>query len=205
MEVYVFLFLNVFGKSDVMKKCITCEKLKPSEEFGLNKRRKDGFNDKCKPCNKKYNSQWKLANEEITKRWREENKDTVKNYNKRYRQDNKEKYAAGGKVYRATVKGMFSRCRGSAKARGHEWEVSLDQFAEEITKPCFVVGCYRKVTGLDRIDSALGYVVNNVRPACADHNRMKLDHTDQEVYLLAKEWVNWYESKKGNNWMNNGL
>ena len=59
---------------------------------------------------------------------------------------------------------------------------------------CFVTPCNDRVTGLDRIDSSKGYVLDNVRPSCERHNQMKNDMTDEQCYQKMKEFINWYDS-----------
>lgn len=62
-----------------MKRCSTCKVEKPFEEFIKNKNKKDGYNNQCKSCIKKY---------------QEENKDKISEYKKQYREENKDKTRA---------------------------------------------------------------------------------------------------------------
>lgn len=58
---------------------------------------------------------------------------------------------------------------------GHEWNISLSDFTELISKRCYY--CEGKIaevgSGLDRMDNSKGYVYGNVVPCCRDCNLMK--------------------------------
>jgi len=62
-----------------MKKCITCKKDFPDEEFNKNKTRKDGLGNVCKPCRKEYDKNRYNNNKAYTKegnnRRRKDNRD----------------------------------------------------------------------------------------------------------------------------------
>ncbi|MGH7974933.1 MAG: hypothetical protein ACREBR_05365 [bacterium] len=73
--------------------------------------------------------------------------------------------------------GRFSQSRYRAKKRGIVFKLTLEQFSQLITKPCFYCGCEpnSNLTGfwLDRIDNNVGYVLKNVVPCCKICNVMK--------------------------------
>lgn len=93
------------------KTCTKCGIQKPLEEFGKDKKRKDGHVAQCKECLKAYrkeyhkknkdkenakNKEWYLKNKESkdakNKLWREEHKDYMKEYHKKHYLNNKEYY-----------------------------------------------------------------------------------------------------------------
>lgn len=100
----------------------------------------------------------------------------------------------------------FSSMRSKAKARGLEWTIKYDSFVRITAYPCHYCGappsnvanptahhkrtCYKPepflYSGLDRIDSSLGYHVGNVMPSCIRCNQAKNDMTTLEFY----KWLN---------------
>lgn len=78
----------------------------------------------------------------------------------------------------------YSSLKKRAAAKGHTVEISREEHDDVVTKPCAFCGSTERV-GVDRIDSALGYVPGNVQPLCWDCNRAKSSRDDDE--FLA--WV----------------
>lgn len=78
-----------------MKKCRTCEEIKPIGDFLANHRMADGFNHECKACASARNRAWQKENREKCKeksqKWREKNRDRVNEKAKIYYGANKEK------------------------------------------------------------------------------------------------------------------
>ena len=131
--------------------------------------------------------------------------EAYRSYQKKYQQDNKDKHSAYvlasyqknktvrnltqaeyGKVYRLTPEGKFASYKGCAKKYKREWKLTLEEFRTLYMGTCFVTPCNDRVTGLDRIDSSKGYVLDNVRPSCERHNQMKNDMTDEQCYQKMK-------------------
>jgi len=81
-----------------------------------------------------------------------------------------------------SVHGRYQVYRQGAKNRNLDFELTRDEFAIITEKPCHYCGEYSDVyfdkpySGIDRVDSSIGYVVNNVVPCCTMCNRMKLDY-----------------------------
>jgi hypothetical protein len=100
----------------------------------------------------------------------------------------KECYAE--KVREITVLKPYRReqsIKGGAKARGLPYELTREQFMDLWQRPCFYCGDRVPSIGLDRIDSAKGYVPGNVVPCCATCNRMKSNMDFSEfLYHCAK-------------------
>lgn len=82
---------------------------------------------------------------------------------------------------------LFSSYKHKALLRGFEFSLTRDEFKELTTKNCAYcqrppsqerrthTGVPYLYTGVDRIDSARGYVVGNVAPCCLYCNRSKSD------------------------------
>ncbi len=86
-----------------------------------------------------------------------------------------------------------------ARDRGLSWELSYEDVERLIKAPCFYCGAFNsnhKVTknckegfdhnGIDRIDSAAGYVPDNVVPCCKTCNSAKLD-------MSQREFISWIQ------------
>jgi len=100
-----------------MKKCNTCEIVKPYERFTKEKMAKDGHKNKCKSCiaksskekyaanpeaRRQYEAKWRAENVDKctakTYRWRENNPQKWSEYRKKYYQENKDKISLKQKV-----------------------------------------------------------------------------------------------------------
>lgn len=96
-------------------------------------------------------------------------------------------------VYRSTSRSIFNRIKNQAKSRDLKFGLTEGQVGQLMAESCFISNCSKKVTGLDRVDNSEGYTIDNVRPSCLDHNKIKLDRSDQETYNLCKTFTQWYE------------
>lgn len=90
------------------------------------------------------------------------------------------------KAWRSSSEGKYCLIRANAKTRGIFFDLTYEEFVKVFIQPCFVTKCARTVTGLDRIDSSIGYLINNVRAACKDHNTLKMYRSDEETYVFSK-------------------
>lgn len=118
-------------------------------------------------------------------------------YDKQWRQNHKPERIAYRKAYdplwRTTAAGRWSIFRARAKQRKLRVGISLEEFLGLAPDPCFYCGRDRSDTwGLDRIDSAGEYTLNNVRPCCRTCNLAKNDMTVEEfrtwATALARHW-----------------
>jgi len=78
---------------EAAKHCLTCGETKPHSEFSKNRARKDGLNQRCRSCAKKYQDKWYKKNKESQKKrrdqWRINNKERIKQYDAQYRRANR--------------------------------------------------------------------------------------------------------------------
>jgi hypothetical protein len=75
-----------------------------------------------------------------------------------------------------TVNSVMTQLKSTAKAKKLPMTLSKEYVEKLVQSHCFY--CNEKFTvpiGLDRIDSSLGYIENNVVPCCSTCNRMKLN------------------------------
>ena len=89
----------------------------------------------------------------------------------------------------AAFNNIYRRYRYNAKVRGYSFELTKEEFASVITKPCIYcgqtpnqkqryadrgTGDFRYV-GIDRYDNTRGYTLDNSVPCCRICNRIKTD------------------------------
>lgn len=90
---------------------------------------------------------------------------------------------------------------GAAK-KNIEFNITLEEFTEVVTKPCYYCKKYNEteVLGIDRIDSFKGYVKGNILPACEICNTMKKQLTMKEfashISLLYKNFASEFNEIK---------
>jgi hypothetical protein len=162
------------------KVCRKCEVEKPLTEFYKTLRKgKDYYNPQCKKCRNACATAYHANNRERLNAQRKAHQDA-----------HPELWKAANRRPRR----RFGALLGNAKARDMEVTISFDDFAELISKPCFYCGgdLPDSGSGVDRIDSKIGYAQGNVRPCCTNCNLAKNDMTDSEF----REWV----CKIYNNW-----
>jgi len=98
---------------------------------------------------------------------------------KKWKLANKEALKVIDAAYRQTIKGRYNTYKGGAKYRGHLFDLSVKEFSTFWQKDCSYCGSAITTIGLDRIDSSIGYRVNNVVSCCSVCNLMKLNHNEQ--------------------------
>lgn len=98
-------------------------------------------------------------------------------------------------MYLPEVKTIYRRLKHSAKSRGIRFDLSLTDL-NNLTFPitCPILGMPLKFNrgqmqdnsySIDRINSSLGYTVNNIRVISWRANRLKNDATNEELIKLA--------------------
>jgi hypothetical protein len=123
-----------------------------------------------------------------------------------------QKEIAGNMKRIASGECAFNQClhnyQWGAKKRGISFELTKEQFRELTQGSCFYCGVgptqeivvpsgngSYKYNGIDRLNSNLGYAIENCVPACGVHNLMKLDMT-VEQFLQACQAVVDHQSKR---------
>jgi len=86
---------------------------------------------------------------------------------------------------------MFHLYRKNAEKRGLTFDLSASEFADLTREPCAYCAGYRanNPNGVDRVDSAKGYVRGNVVSACKTCNLAKNQST-------VEEWTAWLKRIK---------
>lgn len=113
---------------------------------------------------------------------------------------------------------LFSNYKNSAKKRNLEFSLTKNEFVDLITKDCFYCGVKPSrissvkvnseeaelnsrfyFNGIDRINSELGYTLQNCTSCCYDCNVAKFENTQQEFYSwVSKVYNHLVETKQIN-------
>ena len=132
------------------KTCIKCNESKTIDQFSKQKGSPDGHQYACKTCAK--------ASAAV------------------YNADNRELVNAKNAAYSRTPKGKFAKYKAGAKTRNISFNLTIDEFLVYWGADCSYCGDQIATVGIDRVDSSLGYTVDNVVPCCRMCNIIKLDH-----------------------------
>lgn len=91
------------------------------------------------------------------------------------------------KKNKGTPRARFNTYKAGAKYRGIEFHLSFDEFESFWGGSCFYCGGRIDGIGLDRIDSSIGYQVDNVVRCCPRCNKAKGTLTQEEFITMCKE------------------
>lgn len=94
------------------------------------------------------------------------------------------------KIYKDTIHGRYTRAKQFGQRHGkHTWTITYDQWLLLVDNPCYYcAGAVEKYgTGLDRIDSSIGYEFANVRPCCKYCNQAKNNLPERAFYILISQ------------------
>lgn len=153
---------------------------------------------------KEYYKQWYRNNIDKVKKYRKENKDKIQEKSKIYREKNKEKIKQNWKEWyeknpERSIKRRFTDAKRKAKLRNKEWALSFDEYQLLIGQPCYYCNYklgerVRRASGLDRINSNIGYVPGNCVSCCYKCNIIKGQFLTSEETKLV---VNYLLNKRG--------
>lgn len=191
--------------------CTKCEQNKPISEYGIDSQKADGLCPSCKECRQKYyqdNHEYLLQKrrdyvDKNRERVNEGKREYYKNNQPKIRRQAKEFYknhkeeinAKNAKWRKESVKGQFMTCRRGAEIRNLDFLISLDEFEKTIRKPCNYCGTVEERRGIDRIDSNIGYLSNNIVPCCYPCNWMKNDLTVNEFLSHCQKIIDHQKTK----------
>lgn len=88
---------------------------------------------------------------------------------------------------RKKVQYRYSHLLCRARDKDYPVSISFEEYADIVKLPCFYCGDPLPTTGsgIDRVDSEIGYCKDNVRPCCSHCNLAKSVWTESEF----KDWV----------------
>lgn len=116
---------------------------------------------------------YKLKREERLKQkaeYYQENREEIIRKNTKHKKEHPE----ADKRYNRTLKGRYRDYKRGAKARGHEFKLTIEDFSKMWDTNCYYCGDLIDGIGIDRVDNNIGYLVGNVVPCCPVCNKMKL-------------------------------
>lgn len=149
---------------------------------------------------------WRLKNPGYWKTWSKQNPEKHKQYAKTSYLRNKEKRNQESKDWRLdniaynAVRSARVRCRHS----GMEFNLDREWAENKYTGICELSGIKFDVSGshnpyapsLDRIDNSKGYLKDNCRFILHGLNMLKGIGTDEDMYIIADNFIAMYERKK---------
>ena len=94
-----------------------------------------------------------------------------------------------------TLNGRYNQYRGGARDRGYTFEISKEDFDTLTQQPCHYCDEYTKYcnlednwySGLDRLDSSLGYIEGNMVSCCKNCNLGKQSLSKEEFIEMCKK------------------
>lgn len=105
------------------------------------------------------------------------------------------KHSIRDRARRRTPDSRYRVFLAGAKVRELEVTLTFEDFKKLISSKCYY--CQESLpetgSGIDRVNSNIGYVQGNCRPCCTQCNRAKSDKTEDQF----KEWI----LKVFNNWI----
>lgn len=125
-----------------------------------------------------YQIRYKDENKELMKEKRKENAETLHKQYKEWARNNKERRLENHRKHKRSIQGRYKDAQKVASKRDKTFTLTLEQYYEVVSKPCYY--CDNKFgqavvagSGLDRIDSSLGYEPGNVVSCCKNCNTVK--------------------------------
>lgn len=101
------------------------------------------------------------------------------------------------------LRNRYNAYKGEAKHRKINFDLSLEEFDGITSKPCTYCGgnngyyLGKTFNGIDRIDSSVGYEINNCAPCCTICNSMKSNRTVSDWMNHMSLILNYYNKIEG--------
>lgn len=197
-----------------LKVCSTCKRELPFDMFTKDCTTKTGLSSLCKDCQheqrirrkdvidkwfeenqdrvKEKQHEYSMVHAEEKRAYNQANKEYFKQKRKEYEAANPERVKEIRQKSRHSLSTRYKKYQLGAQERNLDFSLTIEDF-DRITKmPCYYCGDLpedkfgNKFTGIDRLDSSQGYIIDNVVPCCPICNRMKSNHdiTDWLQHLL---------------------
>lgn len=90
------------------------------------------------------------------------------------------------------AKGRFSRYKKQAKKDKRDFKISFEDFATITSNKCYYCDEYEENTsyvGIDRLDSKVGYILDNCLPCCRFCNVAKNYYTKEHFIQKCKKII----------------
>ena len=166
-------------------------------ELAPSKRRVTGACSRCK--HKHYRDKDPEKYKAYCAKQYAENKDYFRAKHKEWNEVNPEKKQEKDRRNSRYLSGQRTHGKHRAKRRGVEWSLTDDEFANIRGKDCHYCAGELNPTGsgLDRMDSDLGYTIGNVVPCCKACNQIKGDNLTYNEMIAAMAAVMSLRGKRG--------
>ena len=87
----------------------------------------------------------------------------------------------------------YNLYKKNAKSRNLIFEIKKEEFYNLTQQPCVYCGSLENYNGLDRLNSSIGYTIENVVPCCSICNKMKLDYSKEFFLEHIKKIIKYQE------------
>lgn len=154
------------------KICPSCDEKKSPRDFQIDRHKRGGLFVYCRECG---NSRCRVYSKENNQKQRDRNK--------KYR-DKKGH----------TPEFKYSEYKSSAIKTKRDFELSYEEFLTLWQKNCAYCDATISTVGIDRIDSSVGYTIENCAPCCFDCNNMK-SNRNLDQWLLKMEKILKFKGK----------
>ena len=143
---------------------------------------------------------WYQANKERKlkkgREWCRKNRKRVVEIVQKYVRNNKEKVKKYLRNYEQSEIGLYRTTKYSAKKRNYEFNLSLNEFKDIVSKSCIYCNENKKRIGIDRIDNFIGYTKENSVSCCKNCNMMKKDLSKKEFLSHIEKIYKWNNEPK---------
>ena len=86
------------------------------------------------------------------------------------------------------IKYKYSKYKRSARLRSLVFDLTLNEFSEIVSQPCFYCGELQDAcNGIDRVNNKCGYMKNNCVPCCKICNKMKGTMAKTEFIIKCQQ------------------
>ena len=179
------------------KTCSKCKNLLDISLFSKDTSRDDGYSYICKECKSETYQEY-IKDPEIKERalertavWREENPDKVrKNY-----QDIRIERIPQIIKYHNSPAGRHTIIKAQAKHREIEYKLTKEFINHHWDANCNYCGDPLDIPRFDRLDSDIGYIIENVVPCCKICNYGKLEMSPEEYIEHCRKVVEFANAK----------
>ena len=156
-----------------MKLCSKCKIEKSYDDFYKSSQTKDGYKCYCKACIKIDNQ----SREHLYKEYRAERckSGKAKENKRKYYQEKKDEILNANRAWRNSLIGRYTSYKKGAESRDLEFNLTIDEFKTFWQVNCHYCNSKVETIGLDRVDNAQGYILQNIVPCCYKCNSMKMD------------------------------
>lgn len=164
------------------KICKECKIEKECSEYHKMKSGLYGVRTVCKECRKKEKEEYHQRPE-------------VKERSKLNYQKNKHKMRERLNVYYWTLVSQYHQYLKMAKKKNRDFTLTKKECEMFFNSNCYYCGDSYVGLRMDRIDSNVGYQIDNVRPCCWTCNFMKNNLSENEFYEKIKQILKHTETR----------